>query len=98
MHDYNLSLYIYRGDNGHEGHQPTLVQQLKVELSHKNMIFSKRSIHLSKVVGQGMQLINIRYYITLCSSIYTLTVAYASQESQEWCIVDILRVEVVEIW
>ena len=43
-----------RGDNVDEDCQPTPVQQLKLELSHKNMIFSKKSLHLSKVVGQGM--------------------------------------------
>ena len=37
-----------------EDQQPTLVQQLKLELSQKNMIFSQKSLHLSKIVGQGM--------------------------------------------
>ena len=52
MHTYIL-LY-YRADNVDKDQQPTLVEQLKLELSQKNMIFSKKSLHLSKIVGQGM--------------------------------------------
>ena len=41
-------------DNTHMCRQPSLMQQLNVELSQKKMIFSKNDIHLSKVVGQGL--------------------------------------------
>ena len=51
LHVYYI---LYRGDNVDEAQQPTLVHQLKLELSQKNMIFSKKSIHLSKIVGQGV--------------------------------------------
>ena len=49
-----IIIILYRGDNVDEGQQPTLVHQLKLELSQKNKIFSKTSIHLSKIVGQGV--------------------------------------------
>ena len=37
----------------HVHHQPNLVEQLKSELDCKNMLFSKNSLKLSNVVGQG---------------------------------------------
>ena len=46
--------FVYRADNVDKDQQPTLVEELKLELSQKNMIFSKKSLHLSKIVGQGM--------------------------------------------
>ena len=49
-----ITFSVYRGDTVDEDNQRSLVQQLKLELSHKNMIFPKKCIHLSKVVGQGM--------------------------------------------
>ena len=53
------SFFYFRGDanvddHEHVSHQPSLVQQLTLELSRKKMIFSKNGIHLSKVVGQGL--------------------------------------------
>ena len=50
MHTYILC----RADNVDKDQQSTPVEQLKLELSQKNMIFSKKSLHLSKIVGQGM--------------------------------------------
>ena len=47
-------IFFCRGDNVDTDQQPTVVEQLKLELSQKNMIFSKKSLHLSKIVGQGM--------------------------------------------
>ena len=53
-----LSAYsFYRVDNADEHYQPNPVQQLKLELSHKRMIFSKNCIKLSRVVGQGMYVV-----------------------------------------
>ena len=48
-----MSFSVYRGDTVDEDNQRSLVQQLKLELSHKNMVIPKKCIHLSKVVGQG---------------------------------------------
>ena len=48
------NIFFCRGDIVDKDQQPTLVEQLKLELSQKNMIFSKKSLHLSKIVGQGM--------------------------------------------
>ena len=42
-----------RGDIVGESHEPNLVQQLKLELNHKNLIISPKHIRLSKIVGQG---------------------------------------------
>ena len=39
----------------HVHHQPNLVEQLKSELDGKKMLFSKNSLNISKVVGQGKQ-------------------------------------------
>ena len=47
-------IFFCRDDNVDKDQQPTLVEQLKLELSQKYMIFSKQSLHLSKIVGQGM--------------------------------------------
>ena len=49
--------YFYRGDTNavvKVHHHPNLVQQLNLELSQKNMTFPKNSIHVSKVIGQGL--------------------------------------------
>ena len=46
-------IFSCRADNVDKDQQPTLAEQLKLELSQKNMIFSKKSLHLSKIVGQG---------------------------------------------
>ena len=56
---YIYIYFYYRGDanvddHEHVSHQPSLVQQLNLELSQKKMIFSKNEIHLSRVVGQGL--------------------------------------------
>ena len=69
------------------------VQQLSQELSSKEMIISKKSIQLSKVVGQGIQfqpkkpLTHGSWYANFC---YT-------QESQDWFIAVTLTVEVEKI-
>ena len=44
-----------------------MVQQLNWELSHKDMIFSKNCIQLTKVVGQGRLSLNkANYVLTFC--------------------------------
>ena len=50
----HIFILFCRGDNVDKDQQPTLAEQLKLELSQNNMIFSKKSLHLSKIVGQGM--------------------------------------------
>ena len=51
-----MLILFCRGDIVDEHHQPNMLQQLKLELSHKRMIFSKNCLQLSKVVGQGMNM------------------------------------------
>ena len=66
-----MHIHFCRGDHVDEDQQPTLVQQLKLELSQKNMLFSKKSIHTSKIVGHGMynpqtkKVINISVFVCL---------------------------------
>ena len=52
--DLSAHIYILFCRAEDKDQQPTLVEQLKLELIQKNMIFSKNSLHLSKIVGQGM--------------------------------------------
>ena len=68
-----------------------MVQQLNLELSRKNMLFSKNLIQLSKVVGQGIKPFNVWFRINF-------KVTSAIQGSQDWCIVVTLTMEVAEIW
>ena len=47
---------LYRGDTEVDGgaqNHPNLAQHLNLELSQKNMIFSKSFIQISRVVGEG---------------------------------------------
>ena len=67
-----------------------MVQQLNQELSLKGMVFSKNCIQLSKVVGQGrLRSTSQKLILHACSIV---------QESQDWCTVVTLTVEVAEIW
>ena len=44
----------FSGNTEGDDHPPTLIQQLKSELSQKNMLFSKNCLKISTVVGQGI--------------------------------------------
>ena len=59
MHNFWPNSLICRSGSKDEPihDQLNLVQQLDRELSCKNMIIPKNCIHISKVVGSGIQLI-----------------------------------------
>ena len=75
-------------------HQPDLEEQLKWELRQKNMFISKDRIQLSKVVGQGLYMHTLHTF-SQQNGIFIST--SPMQESQDWCTVDTLTVEVTEI-
>ena len=83
-----------------------LLHHLNWELSRKKTIISKNDIQLSKVVGQGIILLSstksrhvVGFASTLlfCINIITLMLISVTQESQGWCIVATLTMEVAEI-
>ena len=68
----DIIYFVCRGGNEDKcvHNQSDLVQQLNQVLSGKNMIFSKNSIQVSKVVGQG------NHNVYLCNNIIII---YLSQ-------------------
>ena len=73
--------------------QTNVMQHLKSELHCKKMIISKNDIQVSKVVGQGN-------FSTPNNShnFHTTMLTSVLQESQDWCTVVTLTLEVGEIW
>ena len=79
-----------------------MVQQLKLKLKHKKMVFSQDHIKLTKVVGQG---INFDFQHLLYIAPRALHQHYSApiptstmQEKQVWCIADTLMVKLVKTW
>ena len=86
------SLVIRHGNEDERVHtQTNVMQQLKSELHCKKMIISKNDIQVSKVVGQGN-------FSTPNNSLQVFSYTSVSQESQDWCIVVTLTLEVGKIW
>ena len=54
---YRFQMEELKGDTVdlHVYHQPNRVEQLKSELDCKKMLLSKKSINITKVVGQGKE-------------------------------------------
>ena len=89
------SLVFRHGNEDERVHtQTNVMQHLKSELYCKKINISKNDIQVSKVVGQG----SFQPQTTLLKCFHTTMLTSVLQESQDWCTVVTLTLEVGEIW